>query len=326
MKTKLLSPAFIPALAALFAFAVTAQAADEVQTFELDGINQLKFSIAKSNVSIIGTDRSDIQLTLEKPFTGFDPEKVTQSVDRVGDTLVIEIEYEKSGKGWFWSSDNKGYSAANLIVPNELVASIRTSGGNVTAEAINAPLTLNTSGGNIRAADISGRLDIKTSGGNIQLRHITGDTDAHTSGGNISVEGLAGAASVHTSGGNINIEGQISSLKAHTSGGHINAHLQSQLIEPLVLKTSGGNVSATLDQGMTAPAELSTSGGSVSINLPRDQSFKIYAKSSGGHVSLDHGGSFNGSLSNKKIEGTVNGDGPLVKLSTHGGRVRISEI
>ncbi|MDQ8188133.1 DUF4097 family beta strand repeat-containing protein [Pelagicoccus sp. SDUM812002] len=327
MNTKRILQPLLTIAAASLVFTTTAFTADEVQNHQLDGIKKVSFYISKSNVTLIGSDRTDLELTLEKPLTGFDPDKITQTTSQQGDTLVIKIEYDKEPSSWFsWGDGVKGYKEATLLVPSSLLAEIRTSGGNVSAEAMSASLSLKTSGGNITAADISAPLDIKTSGGNIRLKQIKGDTNAHTSGGNISVEGLVGKVDLHTSGGNMDISGEISALTAHTSGGHINADIKSALIEPLELKTSGGNVNAILFAGMKAPASLSTSGGSVSISLPRDQAFQIYAKSNGGDVSLNHGGSFQGSLDKKKIEGDVNGGGPLVKMTTNGGRVNIKEI
>lgn len=327
MKTKLFTRSLLPAIAAAIAFTFTASAADETQNHDLDGISKVDFYISKSSVNLIGSDRTDLQLDLEKPLIGFDPEKITQTVTRNGDTLVVKIEYAKDKSSWWtWGDDTKGYKEVTLHVPTNLAAKIKTSGGNVSAEAMASDLSLNTSGGNVSASDISGLLHIKTSGGNIRLRKINGDTNAHTSGGNISVEGLIGAVDLHTSGGNINIEGEISALNAHTSGGHINADLHSRLLEPLVLGTSGGNVNATLPAGLQAPAQLSTSGGSVSIALPSNQAFEIQAKANGGGISLNHSGSFQGTFNKRKIDGDVNGGGPLVKMSTNGGRVNIKEI
>ncbi|MBK1876904.1 DUF4097 family beta strand repeat-containing protein [Pelagicoccus mobilis] len=329
MKTNLLSKPLlaISALLSSLTFSIGLVQADEIQNHELDGISKLEFHISKSNIDIIGSDRSDLELELEEPLSGFDPDKITQTIDRNGDTLVIKIEYEKDKGGWLsWGSNNKGYKSATLHIPSNLETKVRTSGGNIDAEAVQAALTLNTSGGNINASDIAGPLKLTTSGGNIRLREIQGNTKAHTSGGNINANNITGKADLHTSGGNINIDGQVTALEAHTSGGHISAQVKSKLVEPLVLTTSGGNVNATLREGMSAPAKLSTSGGSVTIHLPKDQAFELYAKANGGGVSLDHSGQFQGSFNNKKIEGNINGGGPKVTMTTHGGRVRVSEI
>ena len=301
--------------------------ADEVQTHGLEGINKLDFQITKGDIEIIGSDRPDLELELKEPFTGFDPDTIKQTVERKGDTLVIKIEYEKEKGGWLpWNSEHEGYKSATLHIPFELETKIRTNGGNVGAESMKAMLTMTTSGGNIEASDISAPLELTTSGGNIRLYQISGDTNAHTSGGNINIGDLFGKADLHTSGGNININGKVTALKAHTSGGHINADISTQLMEPLELRTSGGNVNATLHQGTAAPAKLSTSGGSVTLKLPENQAFEVFAKASGGGVSLDHTGSFEGTLDNKRIDGNINGGGPKVTMTTQGGRVRLSEI
>lgn len=304
----------------------TSQAhADETQTHDLDGIEKLEFHITKANIQLAGSNRSDLQLHLEEATSDFDPDKVTQTVERDGETLVIKIEYKKESSWLNPFTSNSGYKSATLSIPSTLPTSVHTKGGNIDAESINAPLSLNTSGGNIEASEINGSLKAKTSGGNIDLEEIGGDILARTSGGNIKLDDANGRADLKTSGGNIKVEGNVSAVQAHTSGGNIKVKLTTQCTEPLLLSTSGGNVSARLSQGITAPAELSSSGGNVSIELPSEQGLQIEAKSTD-RVSLEHSGTFKGQINKRKIEGALNGGGPLASLKTSGGKVSISNL
>ncbi len=66
MNSKLFS---LPGLAATLAFAVSASAVVKVQNQPLGGINKIDFYTAKSNINLVGSDRADLELTLEKPFT-----------------------------------------------------------------------------------------------------------------------------------------------------------------------------------------------------------------------------------------------------------------
>ncbi|MBC2606552.1 DUF4097 family beta strand repeat-containing protein [Pelagicoccus albus] len=308
----LFSHAFLPAITAVLAATLIASpvsAADEIEVIDLDGITEVDFSISGASVALVGSERSDLELVLEKPLTGFDPSRASKSISRDGSTLVIEIEYKKTSGvfGWF-SEGSKGYKSATLTLPNSLPAAIHTAGGNLSAEDMNAPIKLRTAGGSIR------------------IENVNGDTDARTSGGSIRVESVTGLVTLRTAGGSINVEGEVAGLDARTSGGSIKVHLNTAPQKPVTLKTSGGSVSAVLEQGTQAPASLSTSGGSVKIELPRDQGFTLEAKSNGGNVSFRHGGAFEGTMNKRSIEGRVNGDGPLVQLSTSGGGVSISEI
>lgn len=313
--------------ATLFASGTALSAADDVSAYDLEGINAIEFSITRASIDLIGSDRSDLQVTLEKPMTGFDPDTIEQTVERVGDTLVIKIEYEKTSGSWWWSSDKyKGYSHAELLLPKNIATTVKTSGGNVSAESLQAELNLHTSGGNIAAKHIEAPLNAKTSGGNVKLSNVTGDTYAHTSGGNIVIADLHGKGDFHTSGGRIKISGEVPALKARTSGGSIEVDLKTALTEPLELNTSGGSISATLESGLSAPAKLSTSGGSVSLWIPEDQAFDLYAKTNGGSVNLRHPGTFQGKLERKRIDGSINGGGPSINLSTNGGGIQISKI
>lgn len=294
MKTKLLiSIIAIAAITAIFAFATapfaqTTEPVAEIQTHDLDGITAIKFKISKANIHVAGSNHPKLELKLEKSSAGFDPEASYQTIERKGDTLVIEIEYKRSFKNWLSLFFNdSGYRSATLQIPNNLKVSVETSGGNIRAHALDSSVNLTTTGGNIH------------------LQNIQGQTKARSSGGNIAGKNLSGKARLQTSGGNITIEGNVSAMEAHTTGGNIKAILSSRLVEPI---------------------NLSSSGGSTTIKLPKEQAFDLLAKANGGTVSLLHSGTFDGELGSKEIDGSINGGGPQVAVTTSGGHVYIGEI
>lgn len=322
MKPIALSFAIIASL--LPAASLTAD--DDLKTYSLDGISKVDFQISGASVEVVGSDRSDLELLLTQPRRGFDPENVTQSVTREGDTLAIAIEYpRKARNGWF-SARGKGYQKAALHLPSHIEVAIHTSGGDLSASQLDAPLALNTSGGDITVSDVDGPLSLKTSGGSLRLARIRGDINAQTSGGNIEADALYGNATLKTSGGSITLDGHIPELDARTSGGNLKATLHAPVTAPLALKTSGGNVTARLEQGFAAPVELRTSGGNVSLYLPSDQGFELVAKASGSRATFTHSGTLRGDIDKRKIQGSVNGGGPLVQLTTNGGRALVADL
>ena len=79
-----------------------------------------------------------------------------------------------------------------------------------------------------------------------------------------------------------------------------------------------------LPKNPTKDSKLKTSGGSITAYLAKDVAVNLTAKTSGGRVSSEF--AVNGSISKRKIEGTINGGGPELVLKTSGGSVRIKEI
>ncbi|MCJ8294207.1 MAG: DUF4097 domain-containing protein [Colwellia sp.] len=146
-------------------------------------------------------------------------------------------------------------------------------------------------------------IDVNTSGGSIEIENLTGKVEAYTSGGSISVEEIVGDVNIKTSGGSLDLDNII---------GKINA------------KTSGGSIKLKLPKNPTEDSKLKTSGGSITAYLAKDVAVNLTAKTSGGRVSSEF--AVNGSISKRKIEGTINGGGPELVLKTSGGSVRIKEI
>ncbi|MFK8014910.1 MAG: DUF4097 domain-containing protein [Gammaproteobacteria bacterium] len=180
-------------------------------------------------------------------------------------------------------------------------------------------LDLSTSGGSIRVEDLDGELRAQTSGGAMSFGMVSGEVNAYTSGGSITLEGGGADANLNTSGGSIRVGEVAGDLKATTSGGSIRIAGVSGNVQA---NTSGGSVEATLRTQPTSDCRLSTSGGTVTLNLSDAFAVNIDASSSGGGVRSDF--PIEGKTKSKRrLRGAINGGGPLMRLKSSGGGVRI---
>lgn len=163
-------------------------------------------------------------------------------------------------------------------------------------------IQLDTAGGSIKVDDLMGNIQLNTSGGSITIGNIQGNVQADTSGGSIKIGDIVGNVAVKTSGGSIRV-------------GEVEGELSA--------KTSGGSIKATFAQQITQNAELKTSGGSITATLLDTMKVNIKATTSGGRVSSDF--AVQGINKKRKIEGTINGGGPQLRLHTSGGSVKIKK-
>ena len=267
----------------------------------------VEFSVAGGSVELIGEDtgrivlEADCQEQFDEHF-----ELVSETVDGV---LKIEIKSRKKSSGLFKRFLDFGGSPGlkiSLQVPFETECSIRTSGGNVDASSLNAPLSLNTSGGNIKCNNVLGDVLLKTSGGSINCGRIAGTLDAKTSGGNIRLAGCCAETEVKTSGGGIYVDDHIGCLNAKTSGGNIKAAFTTPPCKDCVLKTSGGGITLALPGDADAEIDARTSGGSVSTEIPVNATFP-------------------GEQDDDELNGTIGDGGPNIMLRTSGGGIRIKK-
>lgn len=161
---------------------------------------------------------------------------------------------------------------------------------------------LDTSGGSIRVDDLKGNVRADTSGGAIIVGEIDGKVLADTSGGAIKVERVTGGANLDTSGGSIRVERAECGVRADTSGGSIEVGFYGPMKEASNLDTSGGGITVRVDADAAFNLVADTSGGSVTCELPISEA---------GHRERDH------------LEGKVNGGGPVLRLDTSSGNIRV---
>ena len=182
----------------------------------------------------------------------------------------------------------------------------RTSGGSIKLTSCESQAELKTSGGSIEVVNVAGDVRAQTSGGSLRLGEIQGSIWGKTSGGSIKVARCNGGVDVQTSGGSIRLE---------SVGGDVNA------------KTSGGSIHAAMTTQPQDECSFRTSGGGITVMLIPDIAVDVEAETRGGHVSTDFvvKSTLQGKVPKNRLEGSINGGGPLLKLRTSGGNIHLQK-
>lgn len=161
-------------------------------------------------------------------------------------------------------------------------------------------------------------LDASTGSGNIIDDGVGDDARLNTGSGSIHAEGLHGGFSVGTGSGNIYAE-QIGSgdVKAETGSGSIEL---KGVQGSLHAHTGSGNIKTSGTP--TMEWKLDTGSGGVELwtgNAP----FTLDAGTGSGNVESDREILAQGTLGRHHVTGKIGGGGPLVKISTGSGNIRI---
>ncbi|HPN39128.1 MAG TPA: DUF4097 family beta strand repeat-containing protein [Melioribacteraceae bacterium] len=199
--------------------------------------------------------------------------------------MEVYVKGERKGSGFFSSFSNIRLKYT-VMVPNEYM------------------LELKTSGGDIKIDFVSGLKKLSTSGGDIELSSTKGSVSASTSGGDIVVDNTEGDISVSTSGGDIKLKTVNSKIEASTSGGDVLVELRGEN-KGIDLSTSGGDIKLLVEKSIKADLELRTAGGDISVNIPLTSTEKI---------------------SSSKFIGKCNDGGNSIKATTSGGDIAVKEI
>lgn len=305
----LLLAAGLLAVAPIAAFAKIERVIEKSFTVQPGGLLEVETSGGNINVQT-GSD-STVKVVAKEEIRASsesDADEIlkdlTLTIEQNDKGVVAKAKYEKHFTGFHWGSWPPVQVSFTVTVPANYNGQLKTSGGDIKVGDLAGKIHARTSGGNVTLGKISGDVDAGTSGGDVRLAEGSADVKLGTSGGNIVVDRAVGTTDLSTSGGDIRIGTVENTLHASTSGGNVSAGIAGMLKGDCSLHTSGGEVRVKVDRTAAFDLDAATSGGDVNVN--------------GLTITIEHGGS-----GRSHLAGKVNGGGPLLKLRTSGGDIRI---
>lgn len=132
------------------------------------------------------------------------------------------------------------------------------------------------------------------------------DLDVTTVNGGVEIRGVSGRLRLRSTNGRIDVAGGGGSIDAATTNGGISAELS---------EVSG------IDD-----LSLHTTNGGVHLALPADAGAELSARTTNGSIETDLPVQLQGRLRRTRIEGTLNGGGPRLDISTTNGSIRIASL
>jgi hypothetical protein len=227
-------------------------------------------------------------------------EEIVQSVT---DNPPIEL---KDGRLLIGRFNDKGLGrrvsiSYEITVPANTETIASSGSGSISVVDIAAPVETSTGSGSIKLENIGGAVDASTGSGSIRADGVAGAFDGSTGSGSIKMSQTApGDVKISTGSGSSELTGIVGALRANAGSGRI-----------------------TVDGHMTGDWDLETGSGGVRISLPTDAAFDIEAESNSGGINIDHPLTVRGRISERHIAGQVRGGGPLLKIDTGSGGVRV---
>ena len=299
------------------------------RSFQVTPGGHLTVDADSGSIEVRTADRDQIDVKIErrvkrgKEWTAEEVlENFAITFDHGDGGVTIRAKYSDKSP-WPWNRERNRLQVKFLIaVPQRYNVDLKTLGGNISIENLEGEVRSRTSGGNLRIGRIKGSVWGRTAGGNIDVEGTTGDADVKTNGGGITIGSAAGKVEAKTAGGSIRIDKAAGSVNANTSGGNITVE---EVMGSINAKTFGGSVEAYISRQPEGDCSLETTGGNVTAYLVEDIAVDVDARTTGGGVSTDIPVTtvVEGKVRRNRLEGVVNGGGPLLKLRTLGGSIRL---
>jgi len=223
------------------------------------------------------------------------------------------------------AGDINAFTAGGHIIAGNIAgdAVLRSGGGHIRAGEIGGRAELDTVGGNITVGKAGSVVSVRTGGGQIDFGEVRGSVRAQTGGGGIRVIYVSGPMEVESSAGSICLTRVAGSVRAATAGGTITAWINPDA------PSANGAVN------LAGASQLSSGDGDIVVFLPRNLAANIEAVvESGGARRIEAdpalGLTFSSPASRNgspwRAVGVLNGGGPLLKLRTTAGKIRLQYL
>lgn len=157
-----------------------------------------------------------------------------------------------------------------------------------------------TGSGRQAIAGVDGDVNAAAGSGMVQVRDVQGDVRGSTGSGAVELENVGGNVDASTGSGRIRASGIAGAFKG-----------------------SAGSGSIALEQTASGPVDLTTGSGSVRVQLPADAPFELDARAGSGSVSTDRPITVQGRLERNTLRGSAGTGGPLIRVRTGSGSIRI---
>lgn len=271
---------------------------EEAYTVQPGG--KLSVEANEGDVIVTGTNSDRVVVRVVMSGSERSLERMTLTTQQKGNDVLVTAKHRNGDwRGWISLGSNDS-NKISIEVPRGYNVDLRTSAGDLSVSQLTGEASVKTSDGDIHVADIVGPVHLQTSSGDIELANIKGSVVAISSSGDLLMRDLQGQIDVKTSDGDINAHRIDGRIAARTSSGDVNVQLL------------GSNRGVTLD----------TSSGNIDLRVPKDISALLDASSDSGSVRAELAITTT-TVSERRLQGTINGGGDRIHARTSDGDVRL---
>jgi DUF4097 and DUF4098 domain-containing protein YvlB len=243
------------------------------------------------------------KINVNRRFWGGKPANADEIVQEIIDNPPIEVSDGRLRVGQFSdrSLRKKVSVSYEIVVPSSTEVVAESGSGSIRVTDISAPVDAHAGSGNVKLENISASVKARTGSGSITADGVGGAFNGSTGSGSITLLQTApGDVDVSTGSGSSELKGVVGSVRASAGSGRI-----------------------TVEGRQTGDWKLDTGSGSVRVTLPDDAAFELDAESSSSGIDIDHPLTVQGHISKRHITGQVRGGGPLLRIDTGSGGIRI---
>lgn len=278
---------------------------EEAQDLDLGGVESIKVNCVSGDVIIaVGAPRVELTGNIT---TNLEKEKYLV-VENTGSALSVRFDADST-----FPSFINGDVKMQIWLPEDVATNLDVSGASasISVEGLKlANLGLSSASGAISVKDCEGgRLDAGSVSGAVKVENARfTSADASSTSGSVYVKDVPCDLSVRNISGSVRIENVAGAVKVDNTSGSVMVSQPHQNI---------------------AEISVGTISGSAEVKLHPDAAFDLTVRSTSGSLSTDFdvlvSGTLKKSVVGEDVNGSVNGGGVRVHVSTVSGSIRVNK-
>lgn len=269
------------------------------------------------SIEIIGSDDDRVVVDLVKRLHAPSlveaqavADDIQFTVSRIEDTLRIaalhthEVGMENSviEKVLGLDEDDPPATDFRISVPADLPVIIRTRMGPISVKDLQANLEITTVQSPITLTNMDGDIAINNASGEIAGEYLFGDLEIKQGDGDIGLAWVEGDIHIRASSGRIAIKQARGTIQLATRSGDVTVQTELDSPKDYVLETVTGTIKLAVPQWAVGKLDIQTESGNIRSDIP---------------LAVE-------SASRDRLVGRMGTGGPMVKLTSSSGDVRIA--
>lgn len=272
----------------------------EVREFTFSATGSLSIvDRTNGDISVRAWDRDEVHVRAVVRATARDLEVAREIAASVviseGNRLRASGPEGRGNQGW----GNQGWGNQSWTVDYDVQVPRETE---LTVSGIN---------GEVAIRELSGDISVDVVNGEIAISDVSGDVSAEAVNGQIAISQASGDISAETVNGSIELEGVSGNVDGRAVNGRIEVTLVGDRLaeDGVDLATVNGTVALRIPRTFSAQLELETDRGGMDVDFPSAELLLAPITTSG--------------RLGRRISTTIGGGGPLVRVETAGGAIRV---
>ncbi|MBT5876187.1 MAG: DUF4097 family beta strand repeat protein, partial [Candidatus Latescibacteria bacterium] len=285
------------------------------RTVEMDKDGRFEIENLSGDITVTTWNRSEARIKATKIARASDEDEAADALeqvrveidDRSGD-VYVNTDYPDN-RGRRWGDDNLQVSVIYEIT--------------IPAESY---LRAKSVSGNLEVSDVMGEVDVRSVSGTVLLADINARTRGSSVSGNVEAKNLNGESDLQSVSGNVTATSTTGDMEASSTSGRV--ELRDVTAERLYAKSVSGTIRFEGPIKRDGRYEIDSMSGGIRMTIPEESAFDLRANTFSGSIDSDLPITIRGTTSsrqgrNKRLDGSVNGGGASVELSTFSGSIDI---